>query len=435
MPRQQACYNTSLTISGPPGATSYTWVSSNGFTSNTKDIYFASIQPKHSGTYTLNVNLGPCVTSGSTTINILTPIAYTLQPLSRTVCSGDTTYAEVGITGGSQNYAYDWNPAIYFTDDQRGPKKTIIPTSSIYYNITAYDIACPNYTIITSFSLNVNQPPKPKLNLDKTRACQPLVQLYDPQTKNEAFVTTFDFGGLNKYQTDSSMVIALKDAGTYTLNVYSKGKKELGGCTGVYQFPYPIVVDPKPGSDILWDPVLPTTNDQITFTPTYLNGPIAKRFWMFSGGAPAETDTSRVITPGTDTSNVMHPVRKYNEIGNYPVMLVQQTDIGCIDTVARFMRVTDDFMVFIPNTFTPNNDGLNDLFMVKGSGMKQEGFTMEIKDRWGNTVYSSTDILAGWDGRVNGLNAEIGNYIYRVRVVGMNGEGRKEFVGHVTLMR
>ena len=437
-PRQQACYNTSLTITGPVGATSYTWTSSNGFMANTKDIYFASIQPKNSGTYTLNVNLGPCITSGSTTIDILTPIAYTLNPLSRTVCSGDTTYAEVGITGGSQNYAYDWNPSIYFTDDQRGPKKTIIPSSTIYYNITAYDIACPNYTILTSFSLNVNQPPKPKLELANTRACQPLIQMYDPQTKNEAFVTTFDFGGLKKYQTNDTtgkLVIPLTEAGIYTLTVYSKGKKELGGCTGVYQYPYPIVVDPKPGSDISWNPEAPTTNDQITFYPSYLNGPIVKRFWMFSGGAPAETDTSIKIGPGTDTSNVMNPVRKYNEIGKYPIMLIQQTEVGCIDTIARYMTVTDDFKVYIPNSFTPNGDGLNDLFLVKGSGMKTEGFSMEIKDRWGNTVYSSADITAGWDGRVNGLNAELGNYIYRIRAVGMNGEGRKEFVGHVTLMK
>jgi gliding motility-associated-like protein len=437
IPRQQACYNSSMTVLGPSGATSYTWISSNGFQANTKDIYFSSIQPQNSGTYTLNVSLGPCVTSGSTTIDILTPVAFTLQPLSRTMCSGDTTFAEVGLTGGSQNYAYIWEPAIYFTDDQRGPKKTIIPFSSIYYNVTVYDIACPQLTVNTSFSVNVNQPPKPKLDLEKTRGCQPLIQLYDPQTKNEAFVTTFDFGGLKKFQSDTTgkMIISLTDAGTYSLTVYSKGKKELGGCTGVYQFPYPIVVDPKPGSDILWDPTVPTTNDQITFTPTYLNGPITKRFWAFSGGEPAEIDTSIKIGPGTDTSNVENPVRKYKNIGIYPIMLIQKTEIGCIDTVARFMKVTDDFMVYIPNTFTPNNDGLNDVFMVKGSGMKTEGFSMEVKDRWGNTVYSSADITAGWDGRVNGVNAELGNYIYRIRVVGMNGEGRKEFVGHVTLMK
>jgi gliding motility-associated-like protein len=434
-PRQQACYSTPITINGPNGATSYTWTSSNGFTSNSKNVVFTSAQPPNSGTYTLNISLGPCITSASTSLEILTPITFTLEPLSRSVCSGDTTYATVGVTGGSQNYAYDWNPSIYFTDDQRGPKKTIIPISTINYNITVYDIACPNYTIPTSFSLTVKQPPKPNLEKIVTRGCVPFVQTYNPQTKAEAFVTTFDFGGFTKYQLDSTgnkMVIPLKEAGIYTLTVYSQGKN---GCLGTYKYPYPITVDPKPGSDIIWSPEMPTTSDIITLTPLNLNGPIEKRFWMFSGGQPSEIDTSIKITAGTDTSNVFNPTRKYNLIGRYPIMLVSQTEVGCVDTIVRFITITDDFKVFVPNSFTPNSDGLNDVFLVKGSGIKAEGFSMELKDRWGNTIFSSTDINVGWDGRVNGINAELGTYVYRIRATGMNGEGRKEIVGYFSLIR
>jgi len=108
---------------------------------------------------------------------------------------------------------------------------------------------------------------------------------------------------------------------------------------------------------------------------------------------------------------------------------------GCTDTKEKFMRVIDDFVVFIPNTFTPNGDGLNDFFQVMGSGMKIESFSMELSDRWGNLVYFTKDITAGWDGKVNGKEAENGVYIYKLKIVGMNGEGRKEFIGYFTILR
>ncbi len=57
------CYNSLLTVNGPVGATSYSWTSSNGFTSNNQNLTITNIQPNQSGTYTLNVSLGPCVTS------------------------------------------------------------------------------------------------------------------------------------------------------------------------------------------------------------------------------------------------------------------------------------------------------------------------------------------------------------------------------------
>jgi gliding motility-associated-like protein len=97
--------------------------------------------------------------------------------------------------------------------------------------------------------------------------------------------------------------------------------------------------------------------------------------------------------------------------------------------------VIDEMTVFIPNSFTPNGDGTNDVFNVKGLGFKLEGFSMELFDRWGHSMFFTKDVAKGWDGTVKGQPAQDGVYIYKIKAIGVNGEGKKEYIGHVTLMK
>jgi gliding motility-associated-like protein len=60
---------------------------------------------------------------------------------------------------------------------------------------------------------------------------------------------------------------------------------------------------------------------------------------------------------------------------------------------------------------------------------------MDIYDRWGSLIYSTKDVNKGWDGTVKGIMAENGTYVFKVKANGANGEGRKEYVGHVSLMK
>jgi gliding motility-associated-like protein len=125
----------------------------------------------------------------------------------------------------------------------------------------------------------------------------------------------------------------------------------------------------------------------------------------------------------------------YDNNGRFPVMLVVKNEMGCIDTVYKIVEIEEDVNVYIPNTFTPNDDNINDVFNIKGIGLKSEGYYMEVFDRWGTLVYSTKDINKGWDGTVKGVKATEGVYIYKVRVIGGNGVGKKEFKGHVTLLK
>jgi len=429
-PRQQVCYNTAVTLTGPVGATSYTWTSSTGLTAYTKDLIFNSVKPNNSGTYTLNISKGPCVTGGETELVVLTPIDFTLTPSDRTICRGDTIQLEVGATGGSANYAYTWNPEV-FLSSSNGPTQVGVPLGTIGYNVTAHDIACPNFKRSHPFTINVKQPPVPDLQLQKGSGCAPLIQTYNAKTSQQSFVTTYYFSKDDVVQGDPIVGHSLQ-AGVYNLTITTKG---FNGCGGSFVQPYPIVVYPKPGTDFYWDPETPAVDDIITFYPTYKDGPIVYNCWNFLGGA-TPGDTSMNNTPGKgDSTYAKNPIRVYPSFGSHMVVLVNVNEQGCRDTVTKFVKVIDNLQLYVPNSFTPNDDGINDYFMPKGTGMKAENYTMDIFSRAGLNVFTTKDINEGWDGKVKGQFMKDATYIYKIRVVGMNGEGRKEFTGYFTLIK
>jgi gliding motility-associated-like protein len=213
-------------------------------------------------------------------------------------------------------------------------------------------------------------------------------------------------------------------AGQHYMRISTVGTN---GCKGTYDYTVPITVFPKPGADFGWNPEMPnTSNNQVTFLPTTRNGKTLTYEWQF---------TNSTNVGGVDTASIKNPTHTYDNNGKFPVMLVVKNEFGCVDSVFKVIIVDEDFNVYIPNTFTPNDDGVNDVFNIKGLGLKPDGYFMEVFDRWGTLVYSTKDINKGWDGTVKGTKAADGVYIYNVRVVGGNGVGKKDFKGHVTLMK
>ncbi|MEP2025350.1 MAG: gliding motility-associated C-terminal domain-containing protein [Reichenbachiella sp.] len=88
--------------------------------------------------------------------------------------------------------------------------------------------------------------------------------------------------------------------------------------------------------------------------------------------------------------------------------------------------------MFLPNVFTPDNDGLNDRFVAKGP--KVFNFELEVYSRWGALIFTTTDNFNGWDGRINDKEAPEGTYIYKIYFE--DAEGRKyDQSGSMLLMR
>lgn len=127
-----------------------------------------------------------------------------------------------------------------------------------------------------------------------------------------------------------------------------------------------------------------------------------------------------VATPDTDTTYEVTATNQY----------------GCIAKDNLRIRVIEDCagnMVYLPNTFTPNGDGINETLRVLGPGIASVK-RFRVFNRWGQLVFESTDPAAGWDGTFNGTKLDPGVFVYTVEVECINGQ-RTMKQGDITLLR
>lgn len=135
-------------------------------------------------------------------------------------------------------------------------------------------------------------------------------------------------------------------------------------------------------------------------------------------------------------SQLTNPTHEYETYGVYTVKLIANNIYGCVDSVMQKINVTASYAIYAPNTFTPNNDGKNDVFYLKGYGIKDTDFTLLIYNRWGQPIFEGHHIDEHWDGtRKN--NDKIGTndvYVWVVFFEDYTGLKHRE-EGHVTLLK
>ena len=114
-------------------------------------------------------------------------------------------------------------------------------------------------------------------------------------------------------------------------------------------------------------------------------------------------------------------------LGNYS--MVQKADWDFLNPAHPYILVNLNEELNIPNVFTPNQDGVNDTYMISGKGITE--FSIVIVNRWGNVIFESNDILISWDGTSNGQPCQDGVYFYIIRAKSATQEYNKQ--GHITL--
>ena len=118
--------------------------------------------------------------------------------------------------------------------------------------------------------------------------------------------------------------------------------------------------------------------------------------------------------------------------GLYPVALVVTNETGCSDTLVKTVEVVGDYHFYVPNAFTPNGDGRNDVFSAEVSEAKH--FRMEVYSRWGELIFATNDAATGWDGSFRGTASKQDTYVWRAVVTSTDGD-LKKYEGTVSLLR
>lgn len=116
----------------------------------------------------------------------------------------------------------------------------------------------------------------------------------------------------------------------------------------------------------------------------------------------------------------------FNESGTFSVELltsfVQGTDTLSYSMDSPFTLTISESKLEVPNAFSPNDDGVNDIFKVKEGYKSIISFKAMIFDRWGKKLYEWTDLVGGWDGTSGGSKVPDGSYYLNIQARGADGK-------------
>ncbi|MEP6466628.1 MAG: PKD domain-containing protein [Parafilimonas sp.] len=226
----------------------------------------------------------------------------------------------------------------------------------------------------------------------------------------ETFV--WDFGD-GTTSTDAYPTHLYANPGTYTIKLSATDNLT---CNHNADTSGTIVVHESPTSSFTYDPLTPKENTPYNFTNTSLGAVNYK--WEFGDGDSLLTAT-------------MLPVSHvYNTAGTYTVLLIAFNQYGCSDTSFQQVVAIVSPLVDVPNAFAPN--GKNNVIYVKGYGINK--MTWRIYNRWGQLMFTSSNINTGWDGRFNGALQPQDVYAYILNIEFTDGTKTSK-KGDITLLR
>jgi len=402
--------NMQLNASGLGG---FAWAGPNGFTSNLQNPLLSGATSSASGIYTVTITSPQgCTQTATTNVSIQAP--KVLNPKSTgTVCEDGVVYLETLDAGGA---SYLWTgPNGYTANTANTALQDAIPANSGTYTITMTDpLGCVSVGKVTVL---VN--PKPNVDIDMSKAksgCAPvnnveLNAIINGANNGITYVWNLGNGSINN--TSNPKNINYTQSGIYNVtltvtNAYGCDAKKVKSLE-VYSVP---VANFSNTPNATW------INPQVNFTDLTTNGNITNWSWVFNLNVDA-------------TSTQQNPNYTYQDSGKYNVTLKVKTDNGCENTITKKVIIADVSGFFVPNAFTPNGDGQNDVFLAVANNIGK--FEMLIFSRGGALVYQSSDINKGWDGMFKGTLAESNVYVYKINYT---KDGKSHSLnGSVTLIK
>jgi gliding motility-associated-like protein len=139
---------------------------------------------------------------------------------------------------------------------------------------------------------------------------------------------------------------------------------------------------------------------------------------------------------GISTCYLKDPTYSFSEdtTGKHIITLKVTDKNGCENSKSQILSVLGNSGFYIPTAFSPNGDDLNDVFIINGFGILDEGFSFLIFDRWGTVVFESHNKDLGWDGTFNGASLPTGTYVWRLTFLNLDRISQSE-TGHVNIIK
>lgn len=384
----QICTGNSALLDAGAGYDSYLW--STGSPNQ-------SINVTAGGTYSVTVtNSSGCSGTANITLTVVPSLTVTVTANPQTVCPG--TPSLLTASGGT---SYVWETG------EQTPTATVTPFNTTTYSVTATDDnGCSGVGNVT-----VNVDSVLQVNASGTNTnCG--------QSDGTASVNvpagnyTFIWSTTPPQTTQTATNLGV---GNYSVTVTNNG------CHGVATVS--IAQEPGPEASFFASPTTITIGTGSVSFSDRSTGNVAVSLWYFGDDA---------FESGFNASH------EYSDTGRYLVTHIVIDSGGCVDTAYGYIHVIPDFNFYIPNSFSPNNDHINDVFLPQGNGVDPSTYTMAIYNRWGQRMFETDDLSEGWNGTYKNQDhfekAVEGVYVYIIQLSDLNGRKFK-YLGSVTLIQ
>lgn len=386
------CYghSTNLYVNG---ASNYSWSPSTGLNVTSGSAVIASNSV--TTVYTILGNNSFCTGSTNVTVSVIPYPNITLSSPNQEICFGNSTTINVNGAMG-----YNWTPN-YAISNTTGQSVVVSPSVTTNYTITSYNFSG---TVVCSETnmMPIVVVPQVTPSISNNQ----IICIGDKVTLQAGGGNTFNWApstGLN--QSNISGVVASPSVSTvYTVHVSNNQYCGHDATVSVNVNPYPTVFAGRDSTYNLDEPMFLNASGTGTMT------------WISGEGIFCSVCPNTKITATHSGCYIIEAVNAY----------------GCKAKDEVCIEVTLNSGVYIPNAFSPNDDGLNDIFYVFGYSISD--VTMDIFDRWGEKLFSSADQKLGWNGSYKGTPCKNDVYVYKVSYKGL--DGKKQYkTGHVTINR
>ena len=400
------CGNTSVSVNPtvtPSSGLTYTWTSGSG-TGISTPVNQADATFTEAGSYTLAVTntVTGCMSVTSGTSNVFTVYTNTVAPgisvtpiSSNTVigCANTSVTYSANVTASGNNLAYNWLPSGVSTVTNN------VSSAGVYTLVVTDAVNSCSASAEYTVTGNTTPPQNVSAGSNVSMACgSSTIDLTGSSTSTNV---AYSWSGPNASSIISGGNTAnptVGEQGTYTLTVTDN----LTGCQSTSTVS---VSQNSVSAGFIADP----TSGVAPLTVNFTNQSTGATGYSWTFG-----DTNNNTSSNTDPSHI------YQSSGTYTVELIA-TAGPCSDTAYAIIVVEDGLSLTVPNVFTPNGDGINDIFMIHATGVKE--ISLQIFNRWGQKLYSFTGPNAAWDGiDQNGHKATDGTYFFFVKATGFDGK-------------
>lgn len=333
---------------------------------------------------------------------------------------------DVSISCSSlSSYTYAWSPTPTLTG-WTSNMSVAAPQNTTLYSVVVTDTTSGCADTSDVEVAVASDYPTIQFEIDTNEGCYPVTVNFKNTTDQKNVGTVeWDFGnGTSTDATDNVLPVVYNTPGVYNFKLKVTSPF---GCVSDTTVDSLIMIYDYPIADFQAGPQ-PTnvTNSTINFTDLSTND-VTNWEWTFGINDPSFQDTS----------SLQNPIISYPDLtgGTYEAKLIVNNVHQCYDSITRTVIIDDLYTLHVPNSFTPDNDGVNDFFSPVGEKISENGYEFRVFDRWGNLLFITANTADTWDGTSSGVDMPAGIYMWTVTSIDGNNGERHRNRGHVQIVR